>query len=177
MKNKISKKNHIPVGNYAKLLLIVIVTVAVCLLLTNLYKNRVNYEHNISIIRETLIREVNADEIYNYVRENEDSIIYIGVVSDDNCRDFEREFNKVIKDKNLGDIITYLNITDVKNKNKFLKEFNKFYDTSLQGYPSLVIFENGCVKSILTVKVGHELNIDQCNKFLDQNGVTSIYYD
>ena len=169
-----SKKNKkIPFSNYVKVILVIFGIVFVTFLFRNWYINSINYELNIPIITETLVSEINADEVYNYVRENENTILYIGVVSDTECRNFEKEFNEVIRKRYLEDTITYLNITKVKNKGKFIKEFNKFYNSNLKGYPSLVIFEEGEVKATLTVQNGKELKIENAVRFLDENGVVS----
>ncbi len=171
MSKKESKK--IPFNNYIKVGLAVVVVVFGSLILRNWYIGSINYELNVPIITETLISEVNTDEVYNYVRENENTILYMGVVNDENCRNFEREFNVIITRRSLEDTITYLNISKVKSKSKFIKEFNKFYDAELKGYPSLIIFEEGEVKATLTVKTGKQLDIEDVIEFLDKNGVVS----
>lgn len=173
MKKRSSSKKKVPVSNYLILALSVFATVFIAFLLRNWYISGREYELNIPIIRDTLISEINTDEVYNYVRENENAILYMGVVSNEECRNFEKEFNDVIRDKSLEDTITYLNITKVSSKKKFINEFNKFYDTNLLGYPSIIIFEEGEVKATLTVKTGKELNIEDAIKFLDDNGVVS----
>ena len=170
-----SKKEikKIPFGNYVIVVLVVALVVFVSFLFRNWYISSVNYELNIPIITETLLSEINTEEVYNYVRENENTILYIGVVNDENCRNLEEEFNDVIRKRSLEDTITYLNITKTKNKSKFIKEFNKFYDTNIKGYPSLIIFEEGEVKATLTVKTGKKLKIEDVKDFLDKNGVVS----
>lgn len=173
MKSKNSSTGKISIMNYIKLAIIFLVTVFVIFLLRNWYISGRNYELNIPIIRDTLISEINTDEVYNYVRENENAILYIGVVDDEICRSFEKEFNLLISDKKLEDTITYLNITKSNNRKKFIQEFNKFYDTNLLGYPSLVIFEEGEVKAVLTVKTGKSLDIQDAIDFLDSNHVVS----
>lgn len=173
MKKQVSSNKKIPVTNYIKLILVILITVFIAFLLRNWYISGRDYELNIPIIRDTLISEINTDEVYNYIRENENAILYIGVVSDVACRTFEEEFNQVIRDKSLEDTITYLNITKSSNKKEFINDFNKFYDTNILGYPSIVIFEEGEVKATLTVKTGKELNIDDAIKFLDDNDVVS----
>lgn len=165
------QKKNIPVYNYIKLGIIVVVTIFAVVVLRNWYVGKTNYELNIPIIKDTLVNEINTDEVYNYIRENENAILYIGVVSNKNCRNFEKEFNRVIVDRNLQYEITYLNISKAKNKSKFIKEFNKFYDTNILGYPSLVIFEEGSVKNIITVKTGKDLNVKDVIKFLDSNSI------
>lgn len=171
MKKKDNKK--IPFSNYLILILVVCVTVFTTFLFRNWYVSGRDYELNIPIISETLISEINTEEVYNYIRENENAILYVGVVSNSECRNFETEFNKVIKERMLEDTITYLNISNVKSKSKFIKEFNKFYGADLKGYPSLIIFEEGEVKATLTVKTGKSLKVEDVIKFLDENGVVS----
>lgn len=173
MKKQKSSKKKVPFSNYLILALVVFATVFIAFLFRNWYISGRDYELNIPIIKETLISEINADEVYNYVRENENAILYMGVVSNEACRNFEKEFNEIIRNRSLEDTITYLNITKTNNKKKFINEFNKFYDTNLLGYPSIVIFEEGEVKATLTVKTGKKLDIEDAVKFLDDNDVVS----
>lgn len=163
----------IPVNNYIKLFIIVIVVVLGSLLFRNWYLGRINYELNIPVITDTLIRKINTEEVYNYIHENENAVIYMGVASDKNCRSFEKEFNKVVEERKLEDKITYLNLTEEKDKNSFILEFNKTYDTSLLGYSAFVIFENGKIKSSYSVKNGDKLDVSEVIKLLDENGVDS----
>ena len=65
----------------------------------------------------------------------------------------------------------------LQKKNTFIKEFNKFYDTKVLGYPSFIIFEDGKVKDILTVKVDDKLRLTEVIKFLDSNDITVDNYD
>lgn len=173
MEKQNSNKKKIPISNYVKLILAVVVTIFIAFLLRNWYISGRDYELNIPIIKETLISEINTDEVYNYIRENENAVLYIGVVSDEACRNFEKDFNEVIRARGLEDTITYLNITKTSNKKKFINEFNKFYDTNLLGYPSIVIFREGEVEATLTVKTGKELDVNDAIKFLDDNDVVS----
>lgn len=169
------KKNNkeIPVNNYIKLSLLVIGTILAVVVLSKWYIGNREYELTIPIISKTLINEINTDEVYDYIRANENAILYIGVVENEECRNFEKEFNEVITERTLEDTITYLNISKAKSKKSFIKEFNKFYDAKLDGYPSLIIFEEGKVKATLTVKAGENLDVDDAVEFLDKNGVVS----
>lgn len=173
MKKIKSSKDKIPTINYVKLVVIVLITVFFVFILRNWYINGRNYQLNIPVIRDTLINEINTDEVYNLVRENENIIFYVGVVNDELCRSFEKEFNHVIVDRKLEDTITYLNITKSSNKKKFIQEFNKFYGSNLSGYPSIVIFEEGEIKATFTVETEKELNMDSVIEFLDSNQVVS----
>ncbi len=163
------KKEKDYVGGYIKVILLFIVTIFIILLLRNWYLSGVNYQLNTPIIGDVLVREINTEEVYNYIRENENAILYVGVVHDENCRKLEEKFKSVIEEKGLENSITYLNLTKESNVEKFVEEFNKFYNTNLLGYPSLIVFENGKVKDLLTVKVGEELTKEEVVEFLDNH--------
>ena len=154
---------------YIKLFLLFAITIFLVILFRNWYLNGVNYELSTPIIGETLFQEVSGSEVYNYIRENENAILYIGVTSDKDCRNFEMEFNKIIIDQQLENSITYLNLTKEKKVKTFIKEFNKFYDTNLLWYPSIVIFEDGKVKDLLTAKDGKAITPEQALEFLKNN--------
>ena len=171
------KKSNIPFSNYIKLFLIVLVTITGAIIIRNIYVQQENYEKNIPIIRNVLINEINGDEIYNYIRENESTVLYIGVSDNKECRSLEEELKQVIIDRNLQDKITYLNITDERKKSSFINDFNKFYGVKVLGYPSFVLFEEGDVKEVLTVKTGNNLSVNEVINFLNRNNITSNDYD
>lgn len=175
MKKK--KEETIPFSNYIKLGLIVVITIIIAIILRNYYINNENYEKTIPVIRDVLISEINSDEVYNFIRENENVLLYVGVSDDDNCRKLELELKDVITNRNLNDRITYLNITKEKKKTTFIKDFNKFYGTKINTYPSFILFEEGNVKDILTAKKNENLTIEEVINFLDRNNITSDIYD
>lgn len=165
------EKNKISIGNYFKVFAVSLVVIFVSFLLRSWYINDRNYELNIPVITKTLLSEINTEEVYNYVHENEDTILYLGVANDINCRNFEKEFNKVIKERYLEDTITYLNLTKEVNRSKFIDDFNNFYNINLSGYPSIVIFKDGEVKATLDIE--SDFDINKVILFLDENSVVS----
>lgn len=176
MKKNNNKKDDTKkvIKGYIKLILLFGATVFLVILLRNWYLAGIDYQLNVPIIKETLTQEIYSDEVYNYVREDENSIIYVGVVTDQECRDFEVLLNEVIRDKHLENTITYLNLTEEDNIKKFFKEFNKFYDTNLNGYPSIIVFEDGEVKEILVASKDNKLTKEDAISFLNRNNVVSV---
>ena len=160
------------VFGYIKIIFLFLLTGFAILLVRNWYVTRVNYQLSIPIIKETLIQEVNGDEIYNYVRANENVVIYMGVVTDQKCREFEEMFNEIITEKNLETTITYLNLTEEKKVKNFLKEFNKFYDSRLNSYPALIVFEDGQIKNTLSQE-NSKLTNQEVITFLEENDIES----
>lgn len=174
---KKEEKNKVPVGNYIKLCLIIVVTLGACFALRNGYLSNQEYENGIPIIRSVLASEINSNEVYHYLKENDDTVLYIGVANNKSCRKLEEELKNVITDRNLENVITYLNLTNTKNKSSFIKEFNKFYDIKLLGYPSFVLIKNGKVVDYITVKEENNIGIDRVINFLERNNITNELYD
>ena len=162
-----SKTKKIPFSNYIKLLLLIIITVVGVFVCRNIYLSNEDYNNNIPIIRDYLVREINNKEVYNYVREDNDAIIYMGVASSKTCRDYENVFKNIITKYHLEEDITYLNLSDSKNIGSFIKDFNKFYNSNLKDYPSLIIFKEGKVVDILTIEDNDKMNDKTINFLLD----------
>ncbi|MCI8588643.1 MAG: hypothetical protein HFG40_03220 [Bacilli bacterium] len=158
---------------YVKLIILFIVTILLVLFIRNLYLNKVNYKLNIPVISETLHQEINRNEIYNFVRENPNAVIYVCAVQDDLCRTFELDFNRIIRKRKLEDEVVYLNLGKTNKISSFFKEFNKFYGSSLEKYPSILVFENGKVEDILKIPVGDQYSSRMVEEFLDQHQVVS----
>ncbi|MDE5587137.1 MAG: hypothetical protein K2I72_02045, partial [Bacilli bacterium] len=112
--------------------------------------------------------------IYNYVREYPNALIYVGAVSDSNCRTFEIDFNQIIRNNKLEEEITYLNLEKEKNIKEFFKEFNKFYNSALKKYPSIIAFKDGKVAEILEIPVGDNYSSSLVQEFLDRNPVEQV---
>ena len=161
-------------SNYIKLFVLFVVTVLVVLFLRNLYLGKQNYKLKIPVISETVQQEINQNEIYNYVRENPNALIYVGTASDSDCRTFEIDFNQIIKNNKLEEEITYLNLEKEKGMKKFFQEFNKFYGSFLRKYPSIVAFKDGKVEEILEVPVGNQYSSSIVQEFLNRNLVEQV---
>lgn len=171
------KDKKIPVSNYVKLSLIIIVTLMACFFLRNSYLSNQEYENGIPIIRDVLNSEINSNEVYHYVRENTTTVLYIGVANNSSCRKLEEKLKDVITERKLENVITYLNLTNTKNRSSFIKEFNKFYETKLLGYPSFVFIENGKVVDFITVKEKNDLDVNRVINFLERNNINNELYD
>ena len=174
----VKKKDiKIPAGNYIKLILIIIVTLIACFIFRNVYLSNQEYENGIPIIRDVVSSEINSSEVYHYIRESDATVLYIGVANDNECRELEEDLKDVITDRGLENVITYLNLTKTRNRSSFIREFNKFYDVKLVGYPSFVLIENGKVVDFITVKKGNDLTINRVINFIERNNITNEIYD
>lgn len=173
MKSTKKKNEKLNIVGYVKVVILIAVTVFLVLFIRNIYLSNINYKLNIPVIRETLKLEINKGEIYNYVRDNPNAVIYVGVASDNNCRTFELDFNRIIKKEKLEEEIIYLNLDKKNGIKSFFKEFNKFYDTNLTKYPSIIIFQDGKVEDILKVPTGDNYSSTVIEEFLNEYQVVN----
>lgn len=173
MKSAKKKNEKLNIVGYVKVVILIVITVFLVLFIRNIYLSNINYKLNIPVIRETLKLEINKGEIYNYVRDNPNAVIYVGVASDNNCRTFELDFNRIIKKEKLEEEIIYLNLDKKNGIKSFFKEFNKFYDTNLTKYPSIIIFQDGKVEDILKVPTGDNYSSTVIEEFLNEYQVVN----
>ncbi|MEG1495117.1 MAG: DUF6568 family protein [Bacilli bacterium] len=168
--NKSKKISKDTIIKYLELLVILIVTVVVIIGIKTWYHNDQEYKKGIPVIEGTL-SEIKYEELDNYLLESASSntiVFYIGVASDSNCRKFERDFKKYIKEQGLEEKITYLNLSNAKDINLVIKEINdkyKFKDAVFK-YPALVLFKNGKIESTISGKENSYLNIEEAKEFL-----------
>lgn len=168
MKEKLSeKKENNKIRNYVITVLIFIVCCGFILYLCELYKVNEAEKMKIPVIQGYL-SEIYSEDLEHYILDNPNTVIYMCVANDENCRTFERDFKKLLKTSEYSDQVIYLNLTDV-DQESFLNDFNDKYinKTKLNDkYPAFVLFEDGKVKSILQEK-DKKLDIVKVKHFLE----------
>lgn len=156
------------IKNYAILLVILILFIGLVLYLCRWYKVYEEYQKEIPVIRDSL-QEIVNDDLEHYLLDNPSSIIYICTANDDNCRNFEKKFKKLIRNNELGDEIIYLNVTGL-DQDYFVTTFNEKYSKKKKlttNYPAIVSFDEGKVNNILQAKDDAELSITKAENFLE----------
>ena len=163
---KVKKKGGLK--NYLILAAIFLAGIGLTFYLCNLYKVYDEYQKQTPVIRDTL-SEITADELEHYILENPTIVIYMCTSSDMVCRNYENGFKKIIKSKELQDEIVYLNLSDL-DQQKFIEDFNNKYNFKVKLttlYPSLVVFEDGKIASILQGNVDEELTVVKTKQFIE----------
>ena len=94
MKKKDSKV--VPFKNYVLLIVIFIITLGIMTYFCNWYKVYDEFKRQTPVIRGTLFEITSEEELEHYVMENETAVVYLCTASDDNCRNFEKDFIKLI---------------------------------------------------------------------------------
>ena len=154
--------------NYLILAVIFIIGIGVTLYLCNLYQVYDEYQKETPVIRDTLF-EITSDELEHYILENPTIVIYMCTSSEMVCRNYEKGFKKLIKSKELQEVIVYLNLSNL-DQEKFIEDFNNKYNFKVKlttYYPALVVFEEGKITSMLQGTAEEELTVVKTKQFIE----------
>lgn len=174
--NKKVEKRKIPTKNYVIVLVIFALSLFLVFFLRDWYRSYQEYEKTIPVLTNAL-SEVRYNEIYNYIGDNQSVIIYMGVADDDDCRELEAKFKKVIEERHLKNKIVYFNITDVEDKELLLKEFNDKYATGdrISAYPAIILFEDGKIIDFKSKNANQNLLVSDIEQLLDEYEIEGDY--
>lgn len=147
----------VPIKNYVLLGLLAVGVVIICFIFSSLYnkKNTGLYE---SIIKDVVSSEIKYDDLDNYLQENPNVVLYIYDSSKKNSRDVEKNFKKLILDKDISQYIVYIEKT---------KEVKEKYDLD-KTTPIFVAYQEGVLKEILSKK---NASYEEIESFLVRNKV------
>lgn len=146
MKDMENKERVIPKKNYIKVFLIYAIVLVMTFIAVYSYDSYQKYQNSISILKDTIV-ELNIESFNNYILENEDFLLYIGVPSSKESRRVEEDLLSVIEKYQLENRMIYLNVSD--GWTNFSQDFNTTYDKKLDKYPAFVIFSNGQVLDLV----------------------------
>lgn len=166
------KEKNIPLKNYLIIALIFLATIGLTIYLCNCYSVYNEGTKEIPVIRGTL-SEITSEDFEHYILENQSAKVYMCTASNQTCRNFEKDFIKLIKRKNLQDEIVYLNLSNV-DQDTFVNNFNTKYNFKIAlttNYPAIVIFEDGKIVSILQGTTDEELTISKTKQFIEINKI------
>jgi len=165
-----STLREIPVKNYIKAGLCIILSIVLIFYIAKWYTVYQEDNLNKAIISDYLT-EISYDEFSNYLTENSNAIVYIGIATDKTCRSYENKFKNIINNYNLTEDIIYLNITDYSIENtNYIDLFDDKYGTDtkkITSIPAIMVFENGKMTAVLS----GDLNKNNTIKFLKKYDV------
>ena len=176
---KLEKKEElrkIPIKNYFIVAIIFALSIGLVFFFRNWYNSYQDYEKTIPLL-QGVISEIRYNEIDNFIIDNPSAIIYIGVADDDDCRNLETKFKKVIERRHLKNKIIYFNITEVEDRDLLLQEFNGKYGNGndIYTYPAIVLIEDGRVIDYRSKNANRDLTVDEIEQLLDEYRVQGDY--
>lgn len=161
-----------PIKNYIILGIIFIISIGITIYLCNWYYVYDEYQRQTPVIRGTL-SEITTEELNHYVLENPTTVIYMCTSSDHVCRNYEKDFKKLIEREELQNEIVYVNLSNV-DVDMFVENFNNTYNYKIKltsNYPALIIFDEGKVTNILQGSKDEKLTITKTQQFIDINKI------
>ena len=159
--------------NYIILLGICLLTVFLVMYIAEWYKVYSDYQKETPVIRGTLKKEITAADFDFFLMEYPTSTIYMCTSKSDNCRNFEKDFKKIVIQKELQDSIIYLNLSNADIES-FINDFNNKYNYKIklnENYPALVEFNDGKITSLLEGEDNMPLTISKARSFIELNHI------
>lgn len=172
-KTKKDDLRTIPIKNYVILVAAFLITFLIVLYLCNWYKVYDEYQRKTPVIDKTLSELTSVEELNHYIMENQTTVIYMCTASSDSCRNFEKDFKKLILKKNLQDSIVYLNLSNIDEK-EFVNTFNNNYPYKVKltdKYPAIVVFEDSKVTNLLQGTKNQKMTIEKAKQFIEINKI------
>ena len=170
--NQKEEERQIPKKNYFLLGVIFLITIGLTWYLCDCYQVYSESQMEIPVIRGTL-SEITTEELDHYIMENPTTVIYMCTSEDMNCRNFEKDVAKLIKQKEIQESIVYLNLSEA-NIEDFVENFNTTYPYKVKltkEYPALVVFESGEIQNILQGSEKEPLTIKKATQFIEMNKI------
>ncbi|MBQ2639942.1 MAG: hypothetical protein IJF92_04175 [Bacilli bacterium] len=168
------EEKNIPIKNYVILGIIFLISIILVIYLCRCYKVYDESQRETPIVRGHL-SEITENEIDSYLVENPSTVFYMCTASDFTCRNYEKDFIKLIDEKNLSNSIIYVNLSNA-DIDTFVDNFNKNHKYKVKltkEYPALIVFDESKIISILQGNRKEKLTISQTKNFLDINKIGS----
>ena len=164
------QERKIPLKNYFILLAISLGTIFLIFYLASWFNTSKEYYKNNSILSEFL-PELKSEELSSYLIDNPEIVIYYASAKDENIKDFEKDFKKLIENYEIKDDLVYIDASKEENVN-FVSFLNQFSDKKrdIIAIPNLIYFKEGKVSKIL-YSDQIKINKRDVRNFLIKSGV------
>ncbi|HPE14274.1 MAG TPA: hypothetical protein PLT65_00350 [Bacilli bacterium] len=164
------KKGKKKINNYLILIVLCLATFGITMYCLGLYKISNEYKMTIPVL-EDVVAEVNYEGLDEFLTERNVTILYMCVVNENKCRNFEKRFKNYIIENNLRDEIFYFNLGNHNSTETFLKKFYEKYKSDILikkivDYPVIVIFNNTEIIDVLTSEENYNISIEDVGNFL-----------
>lgn len=121
------------------------------------------------VILDKYMTVINYNELDDYLVENPDAIIYVGILNDEDITKFEKKFKNSIKNNKINKEVLYLNITDELNSGKKISEMKDKYTVNyanITDVPNIMVFEDGKIKTIYSIR-DNGYDVQKVEKFIN----------
>lgn len=166
----------IPFKNYIQVFLLFVLTIVVCLVLSNIYKDKKAYKREHEHI-QSFLSNVRYDELSNYLIENHDGYIYIASSQDLSLEPFERDFKDFIIKEDLRREFVYLDSNSLDEAAYKMIEGNfseglQRENISIPSCSNLLAVKDGKIVDIL-YKTESPITLNNVQSFIFEHQVES----
>lgn len=149
---------------YFYVLLLFIVIIIACFLFNKFY---VGFEKTST---NQVLNEMNKNEIEFYMKDMANAMILVGRDSDFKTEKVKKVMVKFAKNYDYSENIVYLNLSNEKNIDKYLKNFEKKYNSNekFEAIPSIVMIINREIYDIYNFNQDNKINYKRIEKFFDK---------
>ena len=177
------KKNErfVPIKNYVLAGVIVVVVVLLAWYAFAWYKvvneNRISTSY---LVREKVISKViNLSEVSSVFAEPlNDYFIYVSYTGSEDIYDMEKDIKDLISDYGIGDNLYYLDVTDIKDKDDYIKEINDtlgevidMNDKEVSSVPTIIYCKDGKAVDIINRLDNNIMSRWDFEQILDRNNI------
>lgn len=143
-------KKEIPPKNYIILVGTIIVTILLCLYITQWYKKAEESSIKEGVLAQEL-PQVTIEEFQNYVTENPNTILYVSISTDEKIKRFEKKIYEFIIDENIRNHFIYIDASklDINTFAETLKEKSNIKKATYTNIPNIYIFKDGKIEDML----------------------------
>lgn len=174
------KKNErfIPVSNYFKALIIVVVTIVLVWYAFSWY--RVLKENKVStsyLVKEKIVSKEITDlnEVNDVFLEAPSSyFVYISFTGNEDVYNMEKTLEPLIVEYNLNESLYYLNVTSIKNDKDMIDKVNKslnLTDKKITKIPTVIYFKDGQAIDLIKTEDDNIMDLSDFQKLLDVNNI------
>lgn len=165
------KTKRVGIKNWIEVLILVVIVICITFYLCSWYKNYKS-ESMSEFVLDDILTQIKYEELDPYLQENNDVYVYICVIDDNNCREFEADVKNTIEKKNLNNSIIYLNLTGEKDKKNIISNINKKYgkNKKIDNYPAFIRIKDSKIVSMVE-KQNHKLTKSNFEKYMDLNEI------
>ncbi len=163
---KKQKKNYIQLG------VILITSILITLVSSNLYRTYEQNKINKSYISK-YVTSITCNELSNAITElSSNTFLYLSYTGNNNIYDFEKQFKKVLKEYNLEENIIFVDCTNELNEKNNVESLKNILTVGSRELtlPAIIYFKDNNPIDFIDSKEGL-ISIGDFSKVLDRNEI------
>ena len=158
----------IPKKNYLILGAVIVVTFLFIYYLYMWYDAYKEKKINMRIL-DNYLEVINYNELDNYLVESPEAIIYVSVLENEEIREFEKKFKKLLKSNVLDVKILYMDLTKEFKDNKIKSQLEEKYQITNKNIPLILVFSDQTVSNSYSIRENN-YDVDLMKDFIEVYG-------